>query len=190
MIPETKYTVQLTDSTPVAVQVLTAEWYERFFGQLATSHLCVSTAMQQFLKAEWGIAATVFRDTPPQWFHRTSVQERHELFTRIAAHMNGPESHLGNHVHCQHHIDTDQDQDQQTQDSDVSYPGHNHFTHLVCQQPQLKCDRPALVVSSTSWTVDEDFQIMLDAALQYEEVSIKLLLGLRILITCQCIQIL
>lgn len=182
MTYKTKYTVQLTDSIPVAWQVLTARWYERFFGQLAASHLCVSTAMQQFLQAEWGIAATVFRDTPPQWFHRTSIQERHGLFTRIAAHLNGVE-HLGFSVHCQHHADTDQDQDQQTQDSDASYPGHNHFTHLVRQQPQLKCDRPALVVSSTSWTVDEDFQIMLDAAVQYEEVSIKLLLVLCILIT-------
>lgn len=150
-----------------------ARWYERFFGQLAASHLCVSTAMQQFLKAEWGIAATVFRDTPPHWFHRTSVPERHELFTRIAALLNGPErlDHTGYCPHTQHHVDPEQDRNQQA--SRVSYPGQNNFTHLVCQQPQLRRDRPALIVSSTSWTVDEDFQIMLDAAVHYGEVSIK-----------------
>ena len=134
--------------------------------------------MQQFLSSEWGVAATVFRDTPPHWFHRTSMQERHDLFTRIAAHLSGPDKlgHSLDQPHSQHHVDIQQGKDQRKQDPGVSDPGQNVFTHLVGQQPQLKSDRPALVVSSTSWTVDEDFQIMLDAAVQYEEVSSKLLL--------------
>lgn len=159
------------------LQVLMARWYERFFGQMAASHLCVSTAMQHFLGAEWGIAATVLRDTPPHWFHRTSVQERHDLFTRLAADLGGPtqldgEGYGFHYPHSQQqHIGIGQGKDQLTQHVDASQPGHNIFTHLISQQPQLRSDRPALIVSSTSWTVDEDFQIMLDAAVQYEEVS-------------------
>ncbi|KAL0029779.1 hypothetical protein WJX79_009975 [Trebouxia sp. C0005] len=47
----------------------------------------------------------------------------------------------------------------------------NVFTHAVEGKPQLKPLRPALLVSSTSWTMDEDFGILLQAALQYEQMA-------------------
>lgn len=157
------------------MQVVFALWYEWFFGRQATSHLCVSKAMQLFLQAEWGITATVFYDTPPTWFHKANLHEQHELCTRIAADLNAPmhDDDPAYHVrspYSQHHFDTVQDKPKHAEANGLLRTDFNVFTQLVEGKPQLKPLRPALLVSSTSWTMDEDFGILLQAALQYDQM--------------------
>ena len=131
--------------------------------------------MQLFLQAEWGITATVFYDTPPTWFHKADLHEQHELCTRIAADLNAPmhDDDPAYHVtspYSQHHFDTVQDKPKHAEANGLLRADFNVFTQLVEGKPQLKPLRPALLVSSTSWTMDEDFGILLQAALQYEQM--------------------
>ncbi|XP_022948160.1 UDP-glycosyltransferase TURAN isoform X1 [Cucurbita moschata] len=130
-------------------------WIEKHFGKMADGSFCVTKAMQHELAENWDIKATVFYDQPPEFFHVASLQEKHELFCRLHSNLLQP---LG------------------LQDC-VSYAGavtvgHEQqetlLTSLVGNGILLKQNRPAVVVSSTSWTPDEDFSILLEAAVMYD----------------------
>uniref|UniRef100_A0A2P2M0F5 Beta1 4 mannosyltransferase n=1 Tax=Rhizophora mucronata TaxID=61149 RepID=A0A2P2M0F5_RHIMU len=127
-------------------------WFERRYGKLANGSLCVTRAMQHELAQNWGIKATVLYDQPPEFFRPASLEEKHELFCRLYKHIIQPQG-----VHdC------------------VSYGVESHdidktiFTNRVDGDVFLKSNRPALLVSSTSWTPDEDFGILLEAAVMYD----------------------
>lgn len=47
------------------------------------------------------------------------------------------------------------------------------ITHLVNGTPQLRPDRPAFIVSSTSWTADEDFSLFLTALDKYQTAKLQ-----------------
>jgi beta-1,4-mannosyltransferase len=129
-------------------------WFEKHYGKMANGSLCVTSAMQHELTQNWGITATVLYDQPPEFFHPASFEEKHKLFCRINKHLSQPYG-------LQDCISVEM----------VTVTGDSNetlFTTQVGDDISLKKYRPALIVSSTSWTQDEDFGILLEAALMYD----------------------
>lgn len=73
----------------------------------------------------------------PYTFHELSCEEKHDLWSKFKLSSS---------------IFGDEEDESRTV-----------FTEIIDGEAQLRADRPVLIVSSTSWTKDEDFQILLDA---------------------------
>ncbi|XP_042986376.1 UDP-glycosyltransferase TURAN isoform X2 [Carya illinoinensis] len=130
-------------------------WFEKRYGKMADGSLCVTKAMQHELAQNWGIRATVLYDQPPEFFHPASLEEKHELFCRLDKILCEPlgvrDSVHNGHLGMQNHE-----------------LNETLLTSQVGSDIFLKPNRPALVVSSTSWTPDEDFGLLLEAAVMYD----------------------
>lgn len=118
---------------------------EQLFARSASAAFCVTKAMQADLAANWGIQATVLHDRPPSHFAPISVEEKHAFIHKLSA---------------QYPVFKGRDE------------GSTVFTTVFTTssggQPSLLSHRPGLVVSSTSWTEDEDFSIFLEALTIYD----------------------
>jgi beta-1,4-mannosyltransferase len=110
-----------------------AEWYEKRFSKGAYGYFCVSKSMQEDLRTNWAIKAVVLYDRPPAIFREISDEEKHKFFLKYR-------DLFGN----------------------VSNMSNRNVTAFT-ENGHLRRDRPALLVSSTSWTPDEDFEILFNA---------------------------
>ncbi|PCH33027.1 glycosyltransferase family 33 protein [Wolfiporia cocos MD-104 SS10] len=165
------------------VLVRIAKIFEAYFGRKAYAHLFVTRAMQDFLVKEWNLQGqkAVLHDRPPARFHRASPSETHELFLRLHTSLalpalasflptssppystpftSMPRSALAPASTADASLDSET-----IVESDAPLAADLGGTPM----PVLRSDRPALVVSSTSWTPDEDFGILLDAMVMYEK---------------------
>jgi len=135
-----------------------AKWFEQYFGRTAYAHLFVTNAMHDYLVKEWDLQGqkVVLHDRPPAHFHRSSPSAMHELFLRLQPSLSARSLQAF------------------LPQSDA--PRSTPFTHIAFSStdpnPTQRPDRPALLVSSTSWTPDEDFSILL-AALQLYEIKAR-----------------
>ncbi|XP_013856060.1 chitobiosyldiphosphodolichol beta-mannosyltransferase [Austrofundulus limnaeus] len=142
------YTIMALSLGPSHPLVLLAKWYEHVFGSLSNNNLCVTEAMRDDLRTNWTIRATTLYDRPASVFRETPLDLQHQLFIRLA------------HTHPQF----------QEPGCEAAEPEKTLFTiqNRSDGVVSLRSGRPALLVSSTSWTEDEDFSILLRALQEYE----------------------
>jgi beta-1,4-mannosyltransferase len=137
-----------------------ARWYEQRYGKVAYAHMCVTESMHKELETNWQTEGKIMtvRDKPQSDFKRLTIDLVHRHFTfslkmleeSIRATPEG-EDFLGKYNDAKlGTLLTDADKD----------------GLLIWRQ-----DRPKLIVSSTSWTEDEDFSILLKAVELYEAAA-------------------
>ncbi|KAL1672976.1 glycosyltransferase family 33 protein [Schizophyllum commune] len=161
------------------VYVRISKWFERYFGRTAYAHLFVTQAMRDYLVREWELQGhkIVLHDMPHGQFHRATPQEIHDLFIKLQPAFVAQPSLRGflpkSSVPYSTPFTSTDGSDAATADilplpiSDtVTQPT---FTEIA--PPHLRRDRPALVVSSTSWTADEDFGVLIEALGAYEGMA-------------------
>ncbi|XP_067471659.1 chitobiosyldiphosphodolichol beta-mannosyltransferase [Thunnus thynnus] len=145
------YTIMSLSHGSTHPVVRLAKWYEHFFGPLASHNLCVTNAMKDDLQKNWGIKATTLYDRPAAIFRETPLKLQHELFIRLA------------NTHPQFKHSGCEDEDGGVERTIFS------VRDLTDDTVTLRAERPALLISSTSWTEDEDFSILLKALEEYED---------------------
>ncbi|CAK9814223.1 Chitobiosyldiphosphodolichol beta-mannosyltransferase [Anthophora plagiata] len=122
-----------------------AKAIEIYFGSMADHNLCVSQGMKKDL-LRWGIHAKVLYDRPANEFHSISLIEKHEFLLKLS------------------------------EKYDIfkgSKENSTVFTECIENEIQLSDERPGFIISSTSWTEDEDFSILINALQEYENAIIQ-----------------
>ncbi|XP_004692201.1 PREDICTED: chitobiosyldiphosphodolichol beta-mannosyltransferase [Condylura cristata] len=139
---------------PSHLLVLLAKWYEKLCGRLSHLNLCVTDAMREDLAENWGIRAVTVHDRPASFFKETPLHLQHQLFMKLGRTYPAFRA-------C-------------TEPSD---PGaeRSAFTERATRSGLVtrRGGRPALLVSSTSWTEDEDFSILLAALERFERLVLE-----------------
>lgn len=146
-----------------------AEWLERWSGRKAYAHLFVTQAMKNYLDVEWNLDGdkVVLHDRPPAHFRRATIAETHALMCKLIPDLKPslgddwlPKYKVPETTPFTRCVSKDE------RDTDAMPPSRQEAVGGM--GIQWREDRPALVVSSTSWTADEDFGLLLRAARLYE----------------------
>lgn len=146
-----------------------AKRFEQFFGKSAYAHLFVTDAMKNFLTKEWALQGEkrVLHDRPPSHFRPSTPGELHELFPRL---LKGLDVQSLQDFWPAYEFPLSSPFSEVTSRVNTPVVGGplDDLPQTRYSMPQLREDRPALLVSSTSWTADEDFSILIEALRLYE----------------------
>ncbi|XP_006895302.1 PREDICTED: chitobiosyldiphosphodolichol beta-mannosyltransferase-like [Elephantulus edwardii] len=136
---------------PTHPLVLLAKWYEKFCGRLSHLNLCVTCAMRDDLAQNWNIKAVTVYDKPASFFRETPLDLQHQLFVKLG---------------CIYPAFRARSEPSDSAVEWSAFTERDSRSGLVTHRP----GRPALLVSSTSWTEDEDFSILLGALEKFEQL--------------------
>ena len=147
--PAPKAALHASDSALVRI----AAAYEQWATRRAAHALTVSHEFSAWLAEHWGVRATVLHDYAPARFGPVTAAQAHTLLAGT----------LRADLLRQHHRGADF----------LASEFAGGRSPLTCTAPNGDASwrddpRPALLVSSTSWTPDEDFGVLLDAAAAYD----------------------
>ncbi|SAL98592.1 hypothetical protein [Absidia glauca] len=133
-----------------------AEKYERLFGAKAFAHLTVTDRMKKEL-TQWGVEGKLitFKDRPQSHFKRLSLPEIHQFLSSCRLETVVKEQSLD--------VEKFLGMDSSNQATTTL------LTEKTDGNVVYRQDRPRLIVSSTSWTEDENFSLLLNAAELYEK---------------------
>ncbi len=137
-----------------------AKLYEKLISPLAKGNLCVTNAMREWLIDNFHIQSdriSVLYDRPPGFFHPTTVEEMHDIMSRLEGEF---EKQLTPSIVQSLKLNNDPNSTWMTKISTI-----NGSKQIIARSDR---QRPALVISSTSWTPDEDFSILLDALVKFD----------------------
>jgi beta-1,4-mannosyltransferase len=142
--------------------------YEQFMAPLADGHFTVTKAMKEHLLANMGVVknVSVVYDCPPSMFEPLGVREQHAILSKLHKQL----SESCPRIWSTESSTIDTKILQQTLFTE-EYTGEGGDI-IIRHRPR----RPALVTSSTSWTTDEDFDLLLNA-LEILDHSIKIKIG-------------
>ncbi|KAM4631531.1 chitobiosyldiphosphodolichol beta-mannosyltransferase [Discoglossus pictus] len=148
------YSIMSLSNGPNHPIVLIAKWYEKIFGRLSDYNFCVTNAMREDLLLNWRIKATTLYDKPAAIFQETPLELQHKLFTKLS----------------EDYVPFKALSERSNPDTEKTA-----FTELNKETGAITYtrDRPALLISSTSWTEDEDFSVLLKSLQDYETFIVQ-----------------
>ncbi|POI23987.1 hypothetical protein CIB84_012265 [Bambusicola thoracicus] len=130
--------------------------YEKLFGRLSDYNLCVTDAMKEDLWVNCNIRAVTLYDRPASYFKETPLELQHQLYLKLAKDYEP----FKPQKFCLCSTES------------VSWNAERSaFTERDGKSGDVlkSRGRPALLISSTSWTEDEDFSVLLKALEGYEQ---------------------
>ena len=149
-----------SDTRPANFIVSLARAYENFFGRFSSGNFSVTEAMKDDLDKNWGIKAVALHDKAPEIFKALEGPEKDDFLRKLdlVLETSGEEEVKKSFKDFHKRV---------CNKYGGTLKGRNVFTGNSGKF-SLEKKRPALLVSSTSWTEDEDFGVLLDALVKYD----------------------